>query len=250
MSAPTNSKAHRAHLAAASNALSSNPPFSIPPDGISSEQEKVSVAFVKGAKRKRLSKVRISFVLATCRPHRLPRHATRAIRANGGATERVSTRVLPLNGVPDFLSFPQLPAATGRFLPLRKHHILILPQLLRVQNLYIHGCRREARPCTSKRASRATGQCCNGTWVFSVHFTSYGAHNVSFPGTTGNRDSSLGRSSDSLQPPGEPTRCRTRSDHKTFPEGTRRSGLEPPPEFQERCLVGNFYIHFRPRDYS
>ena len=70
------------------------------------------------------------------------------------------------------------------------------------------------------------------------------------PGSTGNRDSSLGRSSDSLQPPGETTRCRTRSDHKTFPEGTRRSGLKPPLELQERCLVGDIYIHFRPSDYS
>ncbi|PIL24975.1 transcription factor [Ganoderma sinense ZZ0214-1] len=56
MSAPTDSKAHRAHLAATSNALSSNPPYSNPPNGRSAEEEKVSVAFVKGAKRKRLSK--------------------------------------------------------------------------------------------------------------------------------------------------------------------------------------------------
>ena len=96
-------------------------------------------------------------------PYKLPRHATRAIRANEGAMEQVSMAVLPVYGMLDFLSFPQLPAATGMFLLLPRHHMLIPIQFLRVQNLHIHGCRRQARPCTSKRASRATGQCCDGT---------------------------------------------------------------------------------------
>ena len=95
---------------------------------------------------------------------RLPSRTWSASSANGGATEQASTRVFPLYGVPDFLPSSQLPVATGKFIPTRKHHVLIPRQLLRIQELHIHGCRRETRPCTSKRASRATCRRCNGTW--------------------------------------------------------------------------------------
>ena len=74
MSAPTDSKTRRTHLASASNGIPSNTAFSnFPPNGNgrSAEQKKVAVICATGnlngrkPERKRLSKVRISFDLAS-----------------------------------------------------------------------------------------------------------------------------------------------------------------------------------------